>query len=139
MQFALSYLSYFFYYLLAAWPLLAMLTTIVVLLGLIVGKVEAWRRFDAVYWSFITATTVGYGDFRPKKHLSRILAVLIAFVGVTFTGIVVALAVHAATMAFREVHGSPVAGLLTRPVAQVPAELQKRRSMPRLISDKLVS
>jgi hypothetical protein len=63
------------------------------------GKQEGWSRFDSVYWSFITATTVGYGDVRPVKRKSKILAVIIAFLGLTLTGIVIAVAVQAATLA----------------------------------------
>ena len=79
---------------------MAMLSAIVVLLGLAVGRLENWPWFDAVYWGFITATTVGYGDIRPLRRLSRVLAILIAFTGVTFTGIFVALAINSATLAF---------------------------------------
>ena len=82
-------------------PLLVLLLLILVLIGQIVGRHEAWSRFDALYWSFITAFTVWYGDFRPGKRLSKGLAVLIALVGVVFTGIVVAVALHALQAAFQ--------------------------------------
>jgi hypothetical protein len=64
-----------------------------------VGAKEGWSRFDSFYWSFITATTVGYGDLRPVNRRSRIIAILLAFLGLTLTGILVAVAVHAATLA----------------------------------------
>jgi voltage-gated potassium channel len=73
--------------------------TAVALLGLVVGKKEGWSRFDSVYWSFITATTVGYGDIRPVKRASRIIAIVVALLGLTLTGILIAVAVHAATLA----------------------------------------
>ena len=75
-----------------------MLTTIC--LGQIVGHIESWKRFDALYWSFITATTVGYGDIRPSYRSSRVLSILIALTGLVFTGIIVAIAVRSATYAF---------------------------------------
>lgn len=80
-------------------PLLLSLALIISLLGQIVGKKEAWSRFESFYWSFVTATTVGYGDFRPIKRGSRILAIVIALLGLTLTGILVAVAVHAGTVA----------------------------------------
>jgi hypothetical protein len=40
-----------------------------------------------------------YGDIRPTKRSARILAIVIALVGLTLSGILVAVAVHAATMA----------------------------------------
>jgi voltage-gated potassium channel Kch len=80
-------------------PLLLTLAIIITLLGQIVGRKERWSAFESFYWSFITATTVGYGDVRPVVKTSRILAVLIALVGLILTGIVVAVAIHAATIA----------------------------------------
>ena len=80
-------------------PLLLSLALAVTLLGQVVGKKEGWSRFDSFYWSFITATTVGYGDVRPLRRASRILSIVIALVGFTLTGILVAVAVHAATIA----------------------------------------
>ncbi|MCX6993174.1 MAG: potassium channel family protein [Kiritimatiellaeota bacterium] len=83
-------------------PLLLILLLIIVLIGQIVGRHEAWSKFDAFYWSFITAITVGYGDFHPRKRLSKGLAILTALVGIIFTGIVVAVALHAAQTSFRK-------------------------------------
>jgi voltage-gated potassium channel len=80
-------------------PLLVSLALAVTLLGLAVGRQEGWSRFDSIYWSFITATTVGYGDVRPVKRKSKIVAVIIAFLGLTLSGIVIAVAVQAATLA----------------------------------------
>jgi ion channel len=80
-------------------PLLLSLALGIILLGQAAGKQEGWSRFDSFYWSFITATTVGYGDVRPVKRKSKILAVIIAFLGLTLTGIVIAVAVQAATLA----------------------------------------
>jgi len=80
-------------------PLLLSLAAAVTVLGQVAGKKEGWSPFDSFYWSFITATTVGYGDVRPTKRLPRILAIVIALGGLTLTGILVAVAVHAATIA----------------------------------------
>jgi voltage-gated potassium channel len=80
-------------------PLLLSLAAAITLLGQTVGRKEGWSRFDSFYWSFITATTVGYGDIRPVKRGSRILAILIAFLGLMLTGIVIAVAVRAGSLA----------------------------------------
>jgi voltage-gated potassium channel Kch len=80
-------------------PLLLSLAAIIVLLAQLVRKTEGWSRSDALYWSLITATTVGYGDLCPAKRTTRIISIVIAFLGVTLTGIMIAVAVHAATLA----------------------------------------
>jgi voltage-gated potassium channel len=80
-------------------PLWLTLATAVTVLGQLVGKREGWSRFDSFYWAFITATTVGYGDMRPTKTVPRIFAIVIALVGLMLTGILVAVAVHSATVA----------------------------------------
>ena len=80
-------------------PLLLTLAVGIMLLGRAVGRQEGWSPFDSFYWSFITATTVGYGDIRPIKRKSRVFAVIVAFLGLLLTGIIIAVAVHAATTA----------------------------------------
>jgi len=80
-------------------PLLLSLAAAITVLGQFVGRREGWSRFDSFYWSFVTATTVGYGDLRPVKRLSRIAAIVIAFLGLLLTGILIALAVRAGTVA----------------------------------------
>ncbi len=80
-------------------PLLLTLALVITILGQIAGRVEGWRPFDSFYWSFITATTVGYGDIRPTKVSSRMIAIFIGLLGLTLTGILIAIAVHAGAIA----------------------------------------
>jgi len=80
-------------------PLLVFLAVVIALLGQMVGRKEGWSRLDSIYWSFITATTVGYGDIRPVRPGSRMIAVLIAFLGLTLSGIIIAVAIEATTRA----------------------------------------
>ena len=98
MEFTFDYLQIFYLGLKLSSPLLAFAATVIILLGMIVGLRESWGRLDSIYWAFITATTVGYGDIRPIKPLSKALSILIALVGMTFTGILVAVAINAATV-----------------------------------------
>ncbi len=80
-------------------PLLVTLAATITVLGQIVGRKEGWSRFESFYWSFITATTVGYGDVRPEKPGSKIISIVIALVGLTLTGILIAIAVYATNLA----------------------------------------
>lgn len=104
MQFTFHFIKYFYYGLGLAAPLLIFLALLIVVLGQVVGQRESWSRFDSLYWSFITATTVGYGDIRPLLKLSKTFSVLIAITGMVFTGIIVALAINAASSGFAETH-----------------------------------
>jgi voltage-gated potassium channel len=88
-------------------PILIFLTLLVIMMGQIVGKKEGWSRGDALYFSFVTATTVGYGDLRPTKTSSKALSVGISFVGLVYTGIVAAIGLHSAQHAFESAR-SPV-------------------------------
>ena len=99
MEFTLIFVKLFFMGIELTAPILLFLTLIIVLLGQIVGRRESWSRFEALYWSFVTATTVGYGDLRPLDSASRLLSILIAISGIIFTGIIVAIAITATTKA----------------------------------------
>ena len=83
-------------------PLFMMFCVLVIILGQIVGRMEGWTRFDALYWSFITAFTVGYGDIRPTLKPAKVLSIIIALLGILFTGLLVAMTVNAATIAFNK-------------------------------------
>lgn len=41
---------------------------------------------DALRWSFVTATTVGYGDLSPSTAAGRVIASLLMLVGIGFIG-----------------------------------------------------
>lgn len=43
---------------------------------------------DAIWWSFETITTVGYGDFVPVTWTGRIIATLVMLVGISVLGVV---------------------------------------------------
>jgi voltage-gated potassium channel len=104
MEFTFEFIRMFSIGVLYAAPLLVTLALIIVILGHFLGKIEGWSKADALYHAFITATTVGYGDFHPRKKGSKVLAIVIAFVGLVFTGILVAIALHSAGHAFKETH-----------------------------------
>lgn len=95
----ITFLKEFLFGLWLTSPLVLTLAAGITILGQIAGRREGWSRFDSFYWSFVTATTVGYGDIRPGRTGSRIIAIVIALMGLTLTGILIAVGVHAATLA----------------------------------------
>jgi voltage-gated potassium channel len=84
-------------------PLLFTLLAVITVLGQWVGRIEAWSRLDSLYWSLVTATTLGYGDLRPSRAKSKVIAILIVFLGLILTGIVIAVAVQATSLALTQV------------------------------------
>ncbi len=71
----------------------------IVLLGLVFSTVERIRVFNGLYYAFITAMTIGYGDITPATLVGKILSVLIGLFGILTTGVLVALALQAVKMA----------------------------------------
>ena len=71
------------------------------LFGLIVGIAVAIAHFEklpfgeALYFSFITGLTIGYGDIIAKTPFGRLMAVLLGLIGIVFTGMMVAAAIRA--------------------------------------------
>jgi voltage-gated potassium channel len=102
MQFTLYFLQVFFFNLLYASPLLLFLTALICLIGFLIGRIGGWPGFDVSYHAFINATTVGYGDFRPTRKSAN--APSIVLVGLIFTGLLVAIALHAANHAYEKMY-----------------------------------
>ena len=71
------------------------------LIALIVGAAAVFTHIekmpfeDALYFSFITGLTIGYGDIVVKTPIGRIIAVLLGLIGIVFTGLMVAAAIRA--------------------------------------------
>jgi Ion channel len=84
------------------WPVLSTILVIEVAVGLLIGFVEGWTVGEAVYFSFITSLTIGYGDIVPRHALTRALAVGIGFCGILLTGLVAAIAVYATRAALTD-------------------------------------
>ena len=77
------------------WPVLSGILVIELALGLLIGFVEGWSVGEAVYFSFVTGLTIGYGDIVPRQTLTRALAIVIGFGGILLTGLVAGIAVNA--------------------------------------------
>jgi ion channel len=77
------------------WPVLSTILVAQVVLGLLIGFIEGWSIVDAMYFTFITGLTIGYGDVVPRQVLARVLAIGIGVSGLFLTGVVAAIAVHA--------------------------------------------
>ncbi|MBE1284699.1 MAG: two pore domain potassium channel family protein [Rhodobacteraceae bacterium] len=100
MAYTWVFFTYFVEALLRLAPILGLLVTLIVINGMLIGRIEGWRRTDALYHAFINATTVGYGDFRPSSTPGKILSVLNAFMGLLFTGIFVGTGVYSVEKSF---------------------------------------
>ena len=44
---------------------------------------EGWSYLDSVYYTTVTITTIGYGDFTPKTDYGKIAAIFLAWFGIS--------------------------------------------------------
>jgi hypothetical protein len=54
------------------------------------GTKESMHGFNAFYFSFITLSTVGYGDITPVSKVARMLAALEAMTGLLYVAVLIA-------------------------------------------------
>ena len=78
------------------------LLTLILVGAVAIAAAEKISIGEAVYFSFITGLTVGYGDIAPHTTVGRIVGVLLGFVGILFTGLVIAVEVKAVREAWSE-------------------------------------
>jgi hypothetical protein len=55
---------------------------------------EQYTYFDGLYWSVITAFSIGYGDITPRTWLGKALAMSLGMMGVLSIGIIAGLALN---------------------------------------------
>jgi hypothetical protein len=76
-------------------------TVILALIALVVAGaaavtlIEKMPFADTLYFAFVTGLTIGYGDIVAKTPFGRLIALLIGFIGILFTGLMVAILVFA--------------------------------------------
>ena len=85
------------------WPILSGIIAVMVGCGLAIWRIEDWGMGEALYFTFVTGLTIGYGDFTPKHVSARILALVIGFAGIVLTGLIAAVTVKALSAADRKV------------------------------------
>ncbi len=62
---------------------LVLTTLFILLLGTVVFHyLEGWSFVDSLYFSIITLTTVGYGDFSPQTTAGKLFTIFYIILGV---------------------------------------------------------
>jgi len=87
---------------LAGWPIFAVSIVLAVLIGVVIWFAESESngqqfntyRFhkgvvEGIWWSFVTMTTVGYGDRYPKTILGRSIAILWFLTGIVLSSLLI--------------------------------------------------
>ena len=100
MRFSIEFSKAFWIILIHFFPIWGGIVIFISLLGFIIAGLEEELSFSStLYFAWVTGTTVGYGDITPTAGATRFLAVIVAVMGIVFTGIVVAIAIEAAKIA----------------------------------------
>ena len=71
----------------SAFITLVLCTTAVLYIEKDVGNIKTAE--NALWWSFVTITTVGYGDLYPVTNIGKVLAAILIFCGIASFGAVI--------------------------------------------------
>ena len=95
MSMLVSFTNHFFRAIWHVRAIILALLAFVVVGAAAVTLVEKMPFADALYFAFVTALTIGYGDIVMHTPLGRLISLLIGLVGILFSGLIVAVLVHA--------------------------------------------
>lgn len=108
-KFTFKFLELFVTGLFMVSPVLLFLIGLLCLLAKITNKIEKWQSYaKSLYFTFITALTVGYGNTVPSSGWGRSLSVVSAFVGVVLTGVIVSVALNSVMISWQSTHDTPM-------------------------------
>jgi voltage-gated potassium channel len=99
----LSSFTYHFFH--AVWRVRVVILLLIALIvagAAAVTLVEKMPFADTLYFAFVTGLTIGYGDIVMQTPVGRLVALLIGLIGILFTGLLVAVLVHAVRESFEE-------------------------------------
>ena len=99
----LSSFTYHFFH--AVWHVRVVILVLIALImagAAAVTLVEKMPFADTLYFAFVTGLTIGYGDIVLQSPFGRLVAILIGLIGILFTGLLVAVLVHAVRESFEE-------------------------------------
>ena len=91
------------------WRIRSVITSLILIIvsgAFLISTTEQLPFGKALYFSFITGLTIGYGDIVANTATGRIISILLGVVGILFTGLVVAAAVYASQRAVQDMYGS---------------------------------
>ncbi len=100
------------------------LLLLVVLATLISGmffyrRFEGWSLLDSLYFSVITLTTVGYGDFAPQTSAGKLFTIIYIIAGL---GILAAFVTTVANIAIEQDKNRAVRRILPSKTNKLPAQ-----------------
>jgi predicted lysophospholipase L1 biosynthesis ABC-type transport system permease subunit len=76
------------------WPVVSGLVGFQLFCGAVIGFLERWSVSETIYFTFVTALTIGFGDLAPKRIASRMITLAIGLSGVLLMALVAALSVR---------------------------------------------
>ncbi|MCD6587108.1 MAG: two pore domain potassium channel family protein [Candidatus Fermentibacteraceae bacterium] len=130
-RFTLKFVELFVTGLFMVSPVLVFLAGILFLIAKITCNIEKWQSYSkSLYFTFITALTVGYGKTVPGSKWGKLLSVLSAFVGVVLTGVIVSVALNSVMISWQATHDTPME-------TSIESELQSVESTAFHSEDKL--
>ena len=100
-----SFVSHFVRYMLFVRGVLTALLLLLLLSGFMISWIEGLSLGRALYFTFITGLSIGYGDITPKTGWGCVASIGVGMLGMILTGMTVAIATRALADATRERKG----------------------------------
>lgn len=84
-----EFLRHFYHCLMHVRLILFILNLCIVALGILFATVEGIGMGNGIYFAYITALAIGFGDISPTTAVGKLISVLLALIGIILFGILV--------------------------------------------------